>query len=127
MLDWMKDGGANYDKLKLVYYNEKNRAVHAKSDIHTGEQVLYVPLSLLVTLEMAYKSPIGKKMYENGLTQSLISPKHTFLCAYMLQEMKKEETYWQTYIDLLPKSVNEFPVFFTDEEKTWLEGSRFLD
>lgn len=54
MLDWMKDGGANYDKLKLVYYNEKNRGVHAKLDIVAGEQVLFVPLNLLVTLEMAY-------------------------------------------------------------------------
>ena len=60
MLDWMKDGGADYDKLKLVYYNEKNRGVHAKLDIVTGEQVLFVPINLLVTLEMAYQSPIGK-------------------------------------------------------------------
>lgn len=37
MLDWMKDGGADYSKLKLVYYNENNRGVHAQWDIIMGE------------------------------------------------------------------------------------------
>ena len=32
-----------------------------------GEQILFVPLSLLITLEMAFKSPLGKLMYEKGL------------------------------------------------------------
>jgi histone-lysine N-methyltransferase SETD3 len=27
----------------------------------------------------------------------------------------------------LPKSFTNFPIFFTDEEKKWLEGSPFLD
>ena len=30
MLDWMKKGGADYSKLKLIYYNENNRGVHAQ-------------------------------------------------------------------------------------------------
>lgn len=30
MLDWMKEGGADYSKLKLVYYTENNRGVHAQ-------------------------------------------------------------------------------------------------
>lgn len=30
MLDWMTDGGADYSKLKLVYYGENNRGVHAQ-------------------------------------------------------------------------------------------------
>ena len=86
-----------------------------------------MPLTLLITLEMAFKSPLGKLMYEKGLRQRLISPKHNFLCAYMLQEIKKESTPWDTYIKLLPQDVSEFPVFFSEDEKKWLEGSRFID
>ena len=45
----------------------------------------------------------------------------------MLQEIKKESTPWQTYIDLLPQDVSEFPVSFSEDEKKWLEGSRFIE
>jgi len=75
---------------------------------------------------MAFKTPIGKLMYEKGLRHRLISPKHNFLGSFILQERRKEKTDFQTYLEILPRDVNEFPVFFTEEEKKWLEGSKFL-
>lgn len=76
---------------------------------------------------MAIASPIGKKMYEKGLRQRLISPKHSFLSTFIMQEKRKPVSEWHTYIDILPKSFGNFPIFFTEEEKTWLKGSPFLD
>jgi histone-lysine N-methyltransferase SETD3 len=76
---------------------------------------------------MAFASPVGKKMYEKGLRQRLISPKHSFLCTFIMQERRKPESEWQIYIDILPKCYTNFPIFFTDEEKKWLQGSPFLD
>ena len=67
LLDWMKKGGSDFRKLKLRYYSENYRGVHASQDIKAGETVLYVPLHQIITLEMAFKSPIGKLMYEKGL------------------------------------------------------------
>jgi len=29
-------------------------------------------------------------------------------------------------LDILPKSLEDFPIFFTEEEKEWLTGSAFL-
>jgi hypothetical protein len=80
----MKKGGADFSKLKLRYYSDNYRGVHALRDIKNGEEVLYVPLDQIITLEMAFRSPIGKLMYEKGLRQRLISPKHSFLGAYLL-------------------------------------------
>lgn len=40
----MKDGKADFDKLKLRYYSENYRGVHASRDIKNGEQILLVPL-----------------------------------------------------------------------------------
>lgn len=54
LLEWMKEGGANYDKLKLRYYAENYRGVHAKQNIKSGEVILYVPLKQIITLEMAF-------------------------------------------------------------------------
>lgn len=76
---------------------------------------------------MAMASPIGKKMYEKGLRQRLISPKHSFLCTFILQEKRKENSEWNAYIDILPKNLTNFPIFFDEEELGWLQGSPFLD
>lgn len=75
---------------------------------------------------MAFKSPIGKLMYEKGLRQRLISPKHSFLGTYLLQERQKEVSFFAEYLDILPKSLNDFPIFFTDKERDLLKGSPFL-
>lgn len=44
LLDWMKAGNADYSKLKLRYYSENYRGVHAARDIENGEMILLVPL-----------------------------------------------------------------------------------
>jgi len=67
MLNWLKDGGSEFDKLKIRYYLEDYRGVHAARDIKKGETILYVPKNMIITLEMAMSSPVGKKMYEKGL------------------------------------------------------------
>jgi hypothetical protein len=67
MLQWLKDGGSTYDKLKIRYYTADYRGVHASRDITKGETILYVPKNQIISLEMAMASPIGKKMYEKGL------------------------------------------------------------
>jgi hypothetical protein len=63
----LKDGGSEFSKLKLRYYTEDYRGVHAARDIKKGETILHVPKHQIITLEMAFNSPVGKKMYEKGL------------------------------------------------------------
>ena len=120
LLTWMREGGSQFDKLKIRYYTQDYRGVHAARDIKKGETILYVPKDQIITLELAFASPVGKKMYEKGLRQRLISPKHSFLCTFIMQERRKPDSMWQTYIDILPKQYTNFPIFFTAEEKQWL-------
>ena len=63
----MKKEGATFPKLKMRYYAENYRGVHSLSAIKKNETILCVPLKLMITLEMAYKSPIGKLMMEKKL------------------------------------------------------------
>jgi len=127
MFGWMVEGGANYDKLKVRYYAPDYRGVHAAKDIKKGETILYVPKNEIITLEMAFASPIGAQMFARNFRQRLISPKHSFLATYIMQERRKEVTPFDKYIDILPKAFDNFPIFYTQEERTWLEGSPFQD
>jgi histone-lysine N-methyltransferase SETD3 len=127
MLNWLKEGGSTYDKMKIRFYSADYRGVHAAKNIKKGETILHVPKEQVITLEMAMNSPVGRKMYEKGLRQRLISPKHSFLCTYIMQERRNPDSYWNPYMDILPKQFTNFPVFFTEEEKKWLVGSPFLD
>ena len=49
----MIEKGSDFSKLKLRYYAENYRGVHAMSNIKSGDTVLFVPLPLIITLEMA--------------------------------------------------------------------------
>lgn len=120
MLEWLKNGGSEFSKLKIRYYTADYRGVHAARDIKKGEIILYVPKEQIITLEMAISSPVGKKMYEKGLRQRLISPKHSFLSTFIMQERRKPASEWDPYIDILPKNFTNFPIFFTEEEQQWL-------
>lgn len=127
LIDWMVKGGSTFDKLKLRYYSEDYRGVHAARNIAEGETILYVPKTQIITLEMAYNSPIGAQMYAKDLRRKLISPKHSFLSCYLMQDRRKEKRLFKEFDDILPKEYTNFPIFFKPEELKWLEGSPLLD
>jgi hypothetical protein len=43
LLTWMREGGSKFDKIKIRYYTEDYRGVHAARDIKKNEIILYVP------------------------------------------------------------------------------------
>jgi len=122
----LKEGGSTFDKLKIRYYSTDYRGVHAARNIKKGEIILLIPLKQIITLEMAFESPIGRKMVDKRMRDRLLSPKHSFLSTYLMQENRKKNSDFVIYMDILPKDLSCFPVFFTPEEKGWLKGSPFL-
>lgn len=67
LLKWMQEGGSTFEKLKIRYYSPEYRGVHAARDIKKNEIILKVPLHQIITLEMAFESPIGKKMMARNM------------------------------------------------------------
>ena len=78
--------------MKLRYYSTNYKGVHASQDIKIGEQLIFVPRNLIITPEMAYKTPIGILLIEKDLRHRLISPKHNFLTCAILQERRKSKS-----------------------------------
>lgn len=113
-----------FPKLTLRLYSADYRGVHASTHIFNNETILYVPKSHIMTLEMARSTPIGLKMVNANL--NLISPKHCYLSTLVLQERRVSGSFWEPYLDILPKSLSTFPIFYNADEKAWLKGSPFL-
>jgi histone-lysine N-methyltransferase SETD3 len=59
MVTWVTSAGGVADKLEIITYGAENRGVVSKEDIATGETILFVPDSHLITLEIAREAPIG--------------------------------------------------------------------
>ena len=125
LVSWLLEGGSIFPKLQMRFYSEDYRGVHSTSFIHKDDLILFIPKSHIITLEMAKSSPIGSKMVEADL--DLLSPKHSYLSTFVLQEKLKPESFWQPYLEILPQKFRNFPIFFTEDEKEWLKGSPFLD
>jgi histone-lysine N-methyltransferase SETD3 len=80
---------------------------------------------MLITLEMAKESPIGNKILNANL--DLLSPKHCLLSTILLQEKINNDSKWKHYIDIIPKTYNNFPMFYKPEELIELQGSPLLE
>jgi len=100
MMNWLRKGNVMFDKLKIRFYSDYNRGVCVRKKIHNKEKILIVPKSHLITLEMAKANPIAKKIIQAKL--DLLSPKHSYLGTFLLLEMKKPDSFWKPYLDVLP-------------------------
>jgi histone-lysine N-methyltransferase SETD3 len=87
-----------------------------------------VPLSHIMTSDVARVSDIGKLVCaaeRNGLE---LRSKHTLLASYLLQEKAKgEASYWAPYLVTLPQQFKNMPIFFPPEDLAWLKGSMCIE
>lgn len=122
LLRWLEDGGARLPKLHIARQENGERSVLARSDIASGEAVLQVPRSHLITLEVARSSDIGR------LIQSHINPdnEEIYLASFLLQEKVRPDSFWKPYVDTLPEAFPHVPLFFGDSERALLKGSFLL-
>lgn len=74
---------------------------------------------------MAKQTPVSKKILENKL--ELLSPKHSFLSTFLLQEKRNPNSFWKPYLDILPSDYDSMPIFFSEQDLAWLQGSPFLN
>lgn len=72
---------------------------------------------------MAKKTTIGKLMDATFIEDRLIEPDKCFNATFIMDQRRNDKSYFKEYFDVLPQSFDNFPIFFTDEEMTWLEGS----
>ena len=66
---------------------------------------MFIPNDLLITLENAKQTPLGKKMKWSGVGPTLISERHAYMAVLLLQEKNIEGSPFSKYFDIFPKSL----------------------
>lgn len=75
----------------------------------------------LITVEMGKALPVGQAVLTSGV--SFDAPKHIFLMLFILTDMRRPDTFFRPYYDLLPTTLGNMPIFWTEAEMRLLQGS----
>jgi histone-lysine N-methyltransferase SETD3 len=120
LIDWLRNGNAKFPYLYMKYYDEDYRGVHALTRVPNDKIILEVPLSHIMTSDVAKDSDIGKKIINSGCK---LRSTHSYLAAYLCQEKHNPKSFWAPYIKILPVNYRNMPIFFEEDELKWLKGS----
>ena len=66
-------------------------------------------------------------MEARNFMKRLVSTTHPFFATYIMEERRKEVSFFAKYLDTLPRTFDNFPIFYTPEELVWLDGSPMLE
>ncbi len=122
---WMKDNGAKFNKIRMKYYGPDYRGVHCYKSIHQRETFLWIPKKLIITPQSGRETAIGKLIQAAKLKlnwEYLI-----YITVFLMVQFHDEKSWWKPYMDVYPKAVDNFPMFYTEEEKAMLKGSPMAD
>jgi protein-histidine N-methyltransferase len=120
--EWLREHGCEYPGLYMKKYTDEVRGVHTEISIPSNSQIVKVPLKLLIHEGMGQKTKVGAVCHNNPDCR-IIVPAHTMVIVYILTTMRDPNHFFRPYYDILPKTFNNFPIFWTEEELSYLEGS----
>ena len=120
-LEWLVSNGAHFPDLYLKCYKSNVRGVHTRSAVPPSTQIMAIPLKCLITDATARATATGAKLKE--IEYQLSAPNHNHVIVHILEGMERGDTFFQPFYDILPADFDNFPVFWSEEELGFLEGS----
>ena len=121
---WLKTNGSVYPKLELKDYGNEVRGCHTTSEIGNDETIISIPLKCLITVEMGKETSIGRAIINANI--ELDAPKHIFIMIFMLIDRLDPTSFFKPYYDILPATLRNMPVFWSEDELNCLKGSFLL-
>ncbi|KAI9259089.1 hypothetical protein BY458DRAFT_517736 [Sporodiniella umbellata] len=102
-IHWLNQNNFPETKLALANFPNTGRGMMAKEDIEEGEVIVSVPKPFLITYES-----LSKIYGSHSLQASQILALHLVLLS------QDSNSWWKSYIDLLPMHFNTMPLTFPD-------------
>lgn len=118
---WLLENGAKFSKLELKNYGDEVRGCKSVYDIEEDEIIVEIPLNCVITVEMGKETDVGKELLKTNI--DLDAPKHIYLMLFMLIDRKNPTSFFKPYYDILPATLHNMPIFWSEDEIDYLKGS----
>lgn len=121
--EWLKANGALFDKVDIyIDLDSGMRGMYALEDVKFNENLIYIPEKLVINSERVESNIVSKKIrkYYNQIAdfETLI------LALFVIEQYYNPDSFWKPFIDILPKDLSNFPLFFSEEEINLMQGHR---
>ncbi|KAG5184357.1 hypothetical protein JKP88DRAFT_348479 [Tribonema minus] len=125
MLAWLRAGGAAFPPLATRADAASGWGVYALEAVPPGALLITIPKHLLITLEVAKESEIGRKICEADV--ELGATRLTLLSIFLLTDRRRAESAYLPYYATLPPAHAASPLFWpAARREALLEGSYTL-
>jgi histone-lysine N-methyltransferase SETD3 len=104
--------------------NPEFRKVVAVNRINKNELVLSIPRACIMTTSDAKNSAMGKELVA---AKCQLGHVHSWLAVYLLQERRNSGSFYAPYINSLPRTYSNVPLFYTPSEIAELKGCLVVD
>ena len=119
--EWLEKNGAVVDGVKIteVGKNDEELGLKTTKDLKVGDVVLTIPRKLMMSLDTAKNSEIGRLIEKDMMLQKM---NNVALSLHLLLEKTSPASFWEPYINILPQGYNTV-LYFSAEDFKELKGS----
>uniref|UniRef100_T1IPV3 protein-histidine N-methyltransferase n=1 Tax=Strigamia maritima TaxID=126957 RepID=T1IPV3_STRMM len=122
-LKWLSLNGATHSNVEIAFFEQTGYGIKANQLINENDLWLTIPRKLMLTLETAQETILGKLIEDDRLLKNM---PNVALSLLLLNERCNENSFWASYIGTLP-DVYDTPMYFTLEELQHLKGTSVLE
>ncbi|XP_073828279.1 actin-histidine N-methyltransferase-like [Musca autumnalis] len=112
---WAKENGLQYENVEIAEFPGYDLGLKATRDIKKDEILFGIP----------HKMVLSEEHEDCAFVRDFFQPSNLKLAFLLMVEALKPNSFWKSYIDLLPETYNTV-LYFTVEEMTQLKGSNAL-
>lgn len=123
LMVWVRQNGGEYHGVSVDRFPGYDLGLKADEDIAENTLIVAIPRRLMMTVEAAKKTILGKHIERDRILSNM---PNVALALFLLFEKFQEDSFWQPYINVLPKEYNTI-LYFDVKDLEELQGSPTLD
>lgn len=121
-VDWLHTNGVDTSGVAIADFGTRGYGLKAERDLTANELLLSIPRKLMMTTQTAKTSILGPLMGEDRILQSM---PNVAMALHVLCEFSQQDSFWQPYLNFLPKSYTT-TLYFSPDEIQLLKSSPSL-
>lgn len=117
---WLAEHGCRFPHIQIATMMDGERALVALKNFVAKDEVLTVPRALMISPETVQKSAFGKLVAEREIS---LHSSQTLIALFILNEYQRGDSFWQPFLQRLPRVYDHVPAYFDARLMDELKGS----